>query len=102
MKKILMLSIIVGFISSCSILKTSGGNNTVTLSGKVSTLGMSTFQYGTHLIKVENKTYALKSSKVHLDTYVDKSVVLKGSIVPGYPLEGGAELIEVSEIRFSK
>jgi hypothetical protein len=80
-------------------MKTGANNDLVTLTGKVSALGMTTFQYGTHLIKVENKTYALKSSKVNLDTYIDKSVTLKGTKVSGYPLEGGPDFIEVSEVQ---
>lgn len=72
--------------------------STVTLTGQISPLGMTTFQYGTHMIKAENKSYALKSAQVKLDDYVNKSVTLKGTKVAGYPLEGGPELIEVSEI----
>ena len=73
--------------------------NLITLTGKVEQLGMTTFQYGTHLIKAENKTYALKSTKVNLNNYVDKSVTLKGTKVAGYPLENGPELIEVTEVQ---
>jgi hypothetical protein len=76
-----------------------GANATaVTVTGQVTELGMTTFQYGTHLIKAKNKTYALKSSKLDLDKYLNKSITLSGQKVAGYPLEGGPELIEVSEI----
>jgi hypothetical protein len=99
MKRILILAFSVIIISSCSSIKKTDNIDTLTLNGQITELGMTTFQYGTHLIKSENKTYALKSSKVDLTNYVDKSVVLKGTKVPGYPIEGGPELIEVSEIR---
>jgi hypothetical protein len=98
MKKILILSFIVAVISSCSSVKNSADTHAVTLTGQITPSGMTTFQYGTHLIKAENKLYALKSSKVNLDNYADKSVTLKGTKVSGYPLEGGPELIEVSEV----
>jgi hypothetical protein len=79
-------------------MKQGANTNAVTLTGQVTELGMTTFQYGTHLIKTKNKTYALKSSKLNLDKFLDKSVTLTGQKVAGYPLEGGPELIEVSEI----
>ena len=85
-------------MSSCSSMKHGADNDAVMLTGQVTKLGMTTFQYGTHLIKAKDKTYALKSSKLNLDKYLDKSVTLKGQKVAGYPLEGGPILIEVSEI----
>lgn len=70
----------------------------VTLTGAIEETGMTTYQYGTHKIKAEDITYALKSSKINLNDYTDKSVTIKGTKVSGYPLEGGPELIEVLEI----
>jgi hypothetical protein len=98
MKRILVLSSIVAIMSSCSSIKQGANNDVVTLTGQVTEMGMTTFQYGTHLVKAKDKTYALKSSKLNLDKYLDKPVTLKGQKVAGYPLEGGPELIEVSEI----
>lgn len=72
--------------------------DSIILTGEISPLGMTTFQYGTHTINADNKTYALKSTAVKLDDYAHKLVTLKGKKVSGYPLEGGPELIEVSEI----
>lgn len=98
MKRTLILSIIVAAISSCSSLKNSADADSVTLTGEIAALGITTFQYGTHAIKDGNISYALKSSKVNLEDYEDKTVTLKGTKVSGYPLEGGPELIEVLEI----
>jgi hypothetical protein len=98
MKKSLILLSIVAILSSCASTKTGVNADVVTLNGQVTELGMTTFQYGTHLLKADSKTYALKSSKVSLDKFVDKSVTLKGKKVAGYPVEGGPQLIEVSEI----
>ena len=99
MKKALILLTFVAIIAGCSSIKNNTNMNLITLTGKVEQLGMTTFQYGTHLIKAENKTYALKSTKVNLNNYVDKSVTLKGTKVAGYPLENGPELIEVTEVQ---
>ncbi|KKX48297.1 MULTISPECIES: hypothetical protein [Sphingobacterium] len=99
MKKIVILSMLVGLLSGCTMKKT-GGMSTIVLTGEITPLGMTTFQYGTHKINSENKTYALQSSRVKLDEFVNKSVTLKGKKVLGYPIESGPELIEVSEISF--
>jgi hypothetical protein len=61
--------------------------------------GMTTYQYGTHLIKADGKTYALNSATLNLDDFAEKKVSLKGTKVEGYPIENGPELIEVIEIK---
>ncbi|GGG93839.1 hypothetical protein GCM10007422_03910 [Pedobacter zeae] len=81
-------------------MKNGGNSSVVTASGTIEKLGMTTFQYGTHLLKGDNKTYALKSASINLDTYLDKKVTIKGKKVAGYPLDGGPELIEVTLIKF--
>lgn len=100
MKKalLLVLSVFVVGMSSCSTMKNKATTEMVTLTGAIEEAGMTTYQYGTHKIKAEDKTYALKSSKINLNDYTDKSVTIKGTKVSGYPLEGGPELIEVLEI----
>lgn len=98
MKKILIL-LFVGFaMVSCNTAKQAGSKGLIKLSGKIEKLGMTTFQYGTHTLQVDAKTYALRSSKVDLNAYVDKEVTLKGTKVDGYPVENGPELIEVEEV----
>lgn len=84
--------------ASCSSIKNSESSGAVRLTGQLKPLGMTAFQYGTHLLKTQTKLYALKSSTLKLNDYIDKSVTIKGTKVPGYPLEGGPELIQVSEI----
>ena len=98
MKKILILSLFVAVISGCSSMRSTPSGETISMEGKITKLGMTTYQYGTHTISSAGKPYALKSSSLNLDTYVDKQVLIKGVKVSGYPLEGGPELIEVSEV----
>lgn len=98
MKKILILSLFVAVMSSCTSMKDSDTATRVTATGTIEKLGMSTFQYGTHVLKTANKTYALKST-FSLDPYLDKKVTIKGRKVSGYPLEGGPELIDVSLVK---
>lgn len=100
MKKLLILSLFVAVISGCTSMKDSNSASRVTAKGTITKLGMSTFQYGTHILKAENKTYALKSTAINLDNYIDKKVIVKGTKVSGYPLEGGPEFIEVTLVKF--
>jgi len=100
MKKILILSLFVAVISGCSSMNNANRGAAVTASGTIEKIGMSTFQYGTHLLKADNKTYALKSGSINLDTYLDKKVTIKGKKVAGYPVDGGPELVDVTLVKF--
>lgn len=57
--------------------------------------------YGTHVLTNDHgqTLYALKSSSVKLDDYIDKNVEISGSKIEGYPIDGGPEYIEVSKIK---
>lgn len=94
------MSLFVAVISSCSTVKDANYTGSVTASGTLQKLGMTTFQYGTHLLKTDNKTYALKSASINLDTYLDKKITIKGRKVAGYPIDGGPELVEVTMVKF--
>ncbi|MGN7990200.1 hypothetical protein ACTJKC_22870 [Pedobacter sp. 22226] len=100
MKKILILSLFVAVISGCSPLKDANHTGSVTASGTIQKLEMTTFQYGTHLLKADNKTYALKSGSINLDTCLDRKVKIKGRKVKGYPIDGGPELVDVTLVEF--
>ncbi|MDN3588924.1 hypothetical protein QWY86_19765 [Pedobacter aquatilis] len=79
-------------------MKDSNTKTHVTATGTIQKLGMSTFQYGTHILKTADKTYALKST-FSLDPYLDKTVTIKGKKVKGYPLDGGPELVDVTLVK---
>lgn len=98
MKRILLLLVVGLAAAGCSGLKPVADKNLVIVSGKLSALGMSTFQYGTHILNAGDKTYVLKSSKVDLKVYEEKDVIVKGLKVAGYPVDGGPEFIDVQEI----
>lgn len=59
---------------------------------------VTTYMYGTHTISNEGKTYALKSSTINLDTYINKTVTVKGTKIKGYPVDGGLEYVDVKEV----
>lgn len=98
MKKVVLLLIIGFAIAGCSGVKPATDQNLVIVTGKLEALGMSTFQYGTHILNAGGTTYALKSSKVDLKTYEGKDVVIKGLKVVGYPIDGGPEFLDVQEV----
>lgn len=99
MKKLIILSLFVAVVSGCTSFKDSNTTKHVTATGTIQKLGMTTYQYGTHTLKAENKTYALKASGINLDLYLDRKVTIKGKKVAGYPLEGGPELVDVTLIK---
>ncbi|MEJ2884750.1 hypothetical protein [Pedobacter sp. GR22-6] len=98
MKKTLILLMLGFAVAGCGTMKEKKNAGTVQLSGKIEKLEMSTFQYGTHVLKQGEKIFALRSDKVKLDTYVDKEVTVKGLKVEGYPVENGPDFIDVQEV----
>ncbi len=98
MKKTLILLMLGFAIAGCGTMKEKNTNGIVQLSGKIEKLEMSTFQYGTHVLKQGKKIFALRSTKVQLDSYVDKEVIIKGVKVEGYPVENGPDFIDVQEV----
>ena len=79
-------------------------HETVRATGVLEKPGATTYQYGTHAITDEasGTLYALQSTtdgSVDLDRYVGQRVAVTGWVVPGYPLEGGPILLEVTEVR---
>lgn len=70
-------------------------------SGIIHAQGITTYMYGTHVL-VDNtgKTvFALRSNTVNLDQYIDKKVEIKGNKVKGYPVDGGPEYLDVSDVK---
>lgn len=72
----------------------------ITASGTIQKQGFTTYMYGTHvLLDDKGKTlYALRSNSVDLDRYVDRKVTLKGSLVPGYPVDFGPDYLDVKSV----
>lgn len=98
MKKIVLLIVIGLAVAGCNSVKPAADKNLMVLHGRIEALGMSTFQYGTHTLKTNDKLYALKSSKVDLKSFEGKDVVVKGLKIAGYPVDGGPEFIDVKDI----
>lgn len=69
--------------------------NTFEVTGTIQKLEATAFQYGTHTIS----GFALRSSSVNLDDYINQSVTIVGYKIDGYPVDGGPDYIEVEQLK---
>ena len=67
----------------------------VEASGRLQAQGITTYQYGTHVIP----GYALRSSTVNLDDFIGQNVTVVGHLVDGYPVEDGPDYLEVERVK---
>lgn len=94
----LLKSIIIGIticLSAVSCDKDDNNLNNVEITGTIQEQGITTYQYGTHTIS----GYALRSTSVTLDDYINQNVTVVGHKINGYPVDGGPDYIEVKEIK---
>jgi hypothetical protein len=82
-------------LSAISCEKDQVDPDRVEITGVVQRQGITVYQYGTHTIC----GYALRSSSVTLDDYVNQTVTVVGHKIDGYPIDFGPDYIEVEEIR---
>lgn len=66
--------------------------------GKIQKQGITTYQYGSHILKTEDTFYALRSTAHDLNDYVGKKVKVITEKIAGYPISGGPEFILVLRI----
>ena len=74
---------------------------TVTATGTLEDPGATSYQYGTHRITdaASDATYALRGAEgVSLERYEDERVIVYGTREPGYPVDGGPELLNVTYV----
>ena len=97
MKSIIFsLIICFGLFTSCE--KSDIDLFDVTGPGKIEQIQASYWMYGSHVITIDNKLYALKSSSLKLQDYNNQTVTIWGNKISGYPVTGGPEYIEVTKI----
>ena len=72
----------------------------VTATGVVRKQGITTYMYGTHVLADDRgrTLYALRSGVVDLDRFVGHEVTVRGSLVPGYPVDFGPDYLEVKRV----
>jgi hypothetical protein len=81
------------FVTSCKREETQ--SDKIEITGTIYLQGITTYQYGTHIMA----GYALRSSAINLDDYVNQHVTVVGSKIAGYPVEDGPDYLEVEEVK---
>jgi hypothetical protein len=82
-------------LSMFSCDKDKPESNNLEISGTIQKQGITTYQYGTHIID----GYALRSSALDLDDYINQYVTVVGYKIDGYPVDGGPDFIEVLRVK---
>ena len=94
-KLLLLLLFVTCLLVSCK-------KNTITYTQAEGTLikpEVTIYQYGTHAIENHSGiTFALKSDTINLDTYINKSVLVKVHKIDGYPIDLCPDYLNVIEI----
>jgi hypothetical protein len=85
----------------CNEQPAGSGNDRYPLiiEGVIQKTGVTTYMYGSHTISDNGETFALQSTRINLDRYINKRVIVKGSQVEGYPVDDGPKLIDVKEVQ---
>lgn len=96
-KTLLLASLILAGAQACQSKKIA--SNQIEISGVIQKQGITTYQYGTHIIISSDKQYALKSSSLDLNQYLKQNVTIVGEKIAGYPIENGPEYLEVVKVK---
>lgn len=76
----------------------SNSNKDTTYSGIIESTGITSYQYGTHILKTDDNFFALKSNSVELKQFEGKTVTLTAEKIKGYPVDGGPVYLNVTKI----
>jgi hypothetical protein len=87
--------ILIFSLALISCATENGDKDEMEITGTIQKQGITTYQYGTHTIS----GFALRSSAVDLDDYINQEVIVIGHKIDGYPVDGGPEFIEVEKVK---
>ena len=96
--KVFFLSLFTGLIFFAATCDREKTQEQMQLTGTIESQGITSYQYGTHVLNSEEDFYALKSEKLNLDQFIGKEVKVSGSKIEGYPVDGGPNYILVTEV----
>ena len=68
------------------------------LTGLIEAAGITSYQYGSHILRTDDKTYALTSGKIDLTELDGQTYTIIAEKVEGYPIDGGPEYLKVIDI----
>lgn len=89
-------SLLLLFTATCNNTGNQAGDE---YTGTIEQQGMTSYQYGTHVLNTEDSFYALKSESIDLDRFIGEKVTVKAEKVEGYPVDGGPEYLQVTEVK---
>jgi len=92
-KSLPIITIICLSVVSCDKDVVTADN--IVITGIIQKQKITAYQYGSHTIS----GYALKSSSVILDDYINQNVTVFGHKIDGYPVDGGPDFIEIEKIK---
>ena len=92
-KSLSLITILCLSVISCG--KDVDTVDNIEITGEIQKQIITTYQYGSHTIS----GYALRSSSVILDDYINQNVTVVGHKIDGYPVDGGPLYIEVEKIK---
>ena len=92
MKKLILLVSILTLSLSCE--KSITTSIPVEITGVIQKQGVTSYMYGTHVIS----GFALRSNTILLDNYINYNLTIVGYKIDGYPVDGGPDYIEVTDI----
>lgn len=95
-RNICLLIILLGLTFSCRVGKPA---SEVEFTGTIGKPGMTSYQYGTHIITNGEQRYALTSDIVDLDEYVGEEVTIYADKLEGYPVDGGPVFLAVKKVK---
>jgi hypothetical protein len=74
--------------------------NTICKSGIFKEAGITTYQYGSHILTdAAGKTLlALDVKNIQPDSFLNKNVNIEGTYTEGYPIDGGPDFITLTHI----
>jgi hypothetical protein len=82
-------------------MNTSAAGGQLQAEGVIQQQGLSSYMYGSHILTDPSgrTLYALTSNSPGLlDRFVGQRVRVSGTIVPGYPVDGGPFQLQVSQV----
>jgi len=100
MKKLILIGIIVLGGCTSNKIKDEG----IKREGILTTVQMSTWMYGTHVLSDDTGTplTALSGQEIDLNEYEGKKVEVRGTLKDGYPVDSGPEYLEVKSVEIIK
>ncbi len=97
--KFLVFCLVLLAISCSKSKKDILSENQIEITGIIKAQGATTYQYGTHTIQENNVLYALTSTDLNLDNYLNKNKTIIATKKEGYPISGGPIYLNVDKIK---